>query len=175
MAVEGLDGLRAHADEVARELVRVAAGNGLTVSTAESCTAGMVASLIADVPGASAVLRGGAVTYCDEVKHKVLGVDLGTLERYTAVSAQTASEMAAGSRRLFASDAAVSLTGYAGPGGGTVDDPAGTVYIGIDGAAGAHVERCAFTGDRNEVRLRAAVRALELLVDACGACGRAAR
>lgn len=168
MAVEVSDGLLARADEIARELVRVATENGLTVSTAESCTAGMVASLIADVPGASAVLRGGAVTYCDEVKHRVLGVATVTLERYTAVSRQTAFEMAAGSRRLFGSDAAVSLTGYAGPGGGTVEDSAGTVYIGIDDEAGARVERCSFTGGRNEVRLRAAVRALELLVDSCG-------
>ncbi|MFR7798060.1 MAG: CinA family protein [Collinsella sp.] len=96
----------------------------------ESLTAGMIASTIADIPGASAVLRGGAVTYCDEIKHRVLGVEQETLDRYTAVSHQTAREMASGSLELYQSDIAVSVTGYAGPGGGTEDDPAGTFYIG---------------------------------------------
>ena len=101
----------------------------MTVSTAESLTAGMIASTIADIPGASAVLRGGAVTYCDEIKHRVLGVEQETLDRFSAVSHQTAREMAAGSLELYQSDIAVSATGYAGPGGGTEQDPAGTFYI----------------------------------------------
>ncbi len=90
----------------------------------------MIASTIADIPGASAVLRGGAVTYCDEIKHRVLGVEQETLDRYTAVSHQTAREMASSSLELYQRDIAVSATGYAGPGGGTEDDPAGTFYIG---------------------------------------------
>ncbi|WP_085830412.1 CinA family protein [Collinsella vaginalis] len=161
--------------DLARALVEGACAAGLTVATAESCTAGMVASLIADVPGASEVLRGGAVTYCDEIKHRVLGVSSETLERYTAVSPQTAREMALGARSLFSTDMAVSLTGYAGPGGGTPEDPAGTVYIGLADAHGVTVERGSFAGGRNEVRRAAAARALELLIDrvarSCGSDG----
>ena len=117
-------------EELARDIVERASARGVTVSTAESLTAGMIASTIADIPGASAVLRGGAVTYCDEIKHRVLGVEQETLDRYTAVSHQTAREMAVGSLELYQSDIAVSATGYAGPGGGTEDDSAGTFYIG---------------------------------------------
>lgn len=152
---------------LAAELVAAATAAGKTVATAESCTAGMVASSIGAVPGASAVLRGGAVTYCDAIKHKVLGVSEETLSLHTAVSRQTAAEMAEGARRLYDADAAVSLTGYAGPDGGTDDDPAGTVYIGLSTAAGTTVERRSFEGDRNEVRTAAAARALELLLRAC--------
>ena len=117
------------AEFLAARLVERAADMGKTVCTAESCTAGMVASTIAGVPGASAVLRGGAVTYCDEVKRRVLGVSEATLAEYTAVSTETAGEMAHGALELFCADVAVSLTGYAGPGGGTERDPAGTVYM----------------------------------------------
>lgn len=152
-------------DRLSRELVALACERGLTVSTAESCTAGMVASAIADVPGASAVLRGGAVTYCDEVKHEVLGVRSDTLAEHSAVSRETACEMAEGSRRAFRSDVAVSLTGYAGPGGGTPADPAGTVYLATSDSSGTESHRCVFSGGRNEVRAKAACRALELLIE----------
>ena len=127
---ESFEQIAAHNEELARDIVERASFRGVTVSTAESLTAGMIASTIADIPGASAVLRGGAVTYCDEIKHRVLGVEQETLDRYTAVSHQTAREMASGSLELYQSDIAVSATGYAGPGGGTEDDPAGTFYIG---------------------------------------------
>ena len=122
--------IAANNEELARDIVEHASARGVTVSTAESLTAGMIASTIADIPGASAVLRGGAVTYCDEIKHRVLGVEQETLDRFSAVSHQTAREMAAGSLDLYQSDIAVSATGYAGPGGGTEQDPAGTFYIG---------------------------------------------
>lgn len=148
----------------AKKLVTIGVKRGFTVSTAESCTAGMVASLIADIPGASGVLRGGAVTYCDEIKHIVLSVSEETLTRYTAVSYQTAREMAYGSRRLFSSTVAVSLTGYAGPGGGTTEDPPGTVYIGIDSERGNRSFRYSFTGSRNEVRTQAAEEAIKLII-----------
>lgn len=150
-------------EEAARSVVAQAAKRGLTVSTAESCTAGMVASALADIPGASAVLRGGAVTYCDEIKHRVLGVASETLADYTAVSEQTAREMAEGSVALFEADLAVSLTGYAGPGGGTPDDPCGTVYFATHDRLGTSCVRCSFTGSRNEIRVQAAQKALELL------------
>ena len=113
-----------------------------------------------------AVLRGGAVTYCDEIKHRVLGVEQETLDRYTAVSHQTAREMAVGSLELYQSDIAVSATGYAGPGGGTEDDPAGTFYIGWAhrsadvGVPIVDSVRCLYEGDRSCVRAHAVAEAL---------------
>lgn len=149
----------------ARNLVRQAIEKGLTVATAESLTAGLTAASIADIPGASAVLRGGAVTYCDEIKHKVLSVSEQTLREHTAVSAETAREMAHGARQVFESDIAVSLTGYAGPDGGGPDKPAGTVYIGVSDKTSTESFRYQFEGSRNEVRAQAADKALEILLD----------
>lgn len=148
--------------ECAARLVAACSDRRLTISTAESCTAGMVASSIAGIAGASAVLRGGAVTYVNEIKHSVLGVKNSSLERYTEVSRQVAEEMAEGARRVFASDIAVSLTGYAGPGGGTDFNPVGTVYLGFSDANGASSMRCSFSGNRNDVRVQATLRALQL-------------
>lgn len=151
----------------ARELVDRARGIGLTLATAESCTAGLVAARIADIPGASDVLRGGAVTYCDAVKRRVLGVSEDTLRLHSAVSDPCAREMAVGARVLFEADMAVSLTGYAGPGGGTLDDPAGTVYIGLADERGVTCARCSFEGSRNSVRAHAALFALQMLLKRC--------
>ena len=154
--------IAANNEELARDIVERASARGVTVSTAESLTAGMIASTIADIPGASAVLRGGAVTYCDEIKHRVLGVEQETLDRFSAVSHQTAREMAAGSLDLYQSDVAVSATGYAGPGG--------TFYIGwayraADGGAPVvESARCHYEGDRSCVRAHAVAEALGRIV-----------
>ena len=102
-------------DTMAHVLGQIVRDGGYSVSAAESCTGGLVGSLITDVPGASDYFRGSAGTYCNEMKEKILGVSHDTLERYTAVSAQTAAEMAEGSRRLYGTDLAVSTTGIAGP------------------------------------------------------------
>lgn len=155
--------VRGRAEVAARELVRWCSERGITVATAESCTAGMVVSTIADVPGASEVLRGGAVTYVNQIKHAVLGVSQEVLDTVGAVSVPCAREMAQGARRVFSSDVAVSITGYAGPGGGTEEDPVGTVYLGVATAQGVQVERCSFEGDRAQVRAAACARAIELL------------
>ncbi len=103
----------------------------LTLSCAESCTGGLIAKRITDVAGASEVFLGGAVTYTNEVKQKLLGVKAQTLEEYGAVSEQTAREMARGIRERLGSDIGVSTTGVAGPGGGSEETPVGTVYVGI--------------------------------------------
>lgn len=158
--------LNAACMRAAEGLVRLATERDVHVSTAESCTAGMVSSYIAGVPGASAVLLGGAVTYCDDIKNHVLNVPARTLENHTAVSGETACAMADGSRKLFGSDVAVSITGYAGPGGGSSADPVGTVYIGVATQRGTRYERHLFEGDRMTVRLQAALAALRLLTDA---------
>lgn len=158
------------AAQVATQLVACATKVGVTVATAESCTAGMVASTIAGVPGASEVLRGGAVTYVNEIKHKVLGVSQETLDTVGAVSADCARQMATGARVLFETDCAVSVTGFAGPGGGTPEEPVGTVYLGIATPAGVRAERCQFAGDRTAVREAACLRACELLLEAAQGC-----
>ncbi len=146
----------------ASEIVRAFSECGLTIACAESLTAGMVSSAIADVPGASSVLRGGAVTYVNEIKERVLGVSRESIERYTEVSHQVAREMAKGALELFGSDVAVSLTGFAGPGGGTELDPVGTVYLGIADKQNVSSRRCTFCGDRSSVRIQATAEALEL-------------
>ena len=151
--------------EAAARVVALGCERRLTMATAESCTAGMVAAAVGGVPGASAVLRGGAVTYCNEIKHGVLGVAQDTLDAYTAVSEPTAREMAVGSQRMFGASAAVALTGYAGPGGGTEEEPAGSVYIATCDDDAVLCERHVFTGTRNEVRAKAAVRALEMIAE----------
>lgn len=163
--------LMAEAEQTARELVACAGAAGLTVATAESCTAGMVASTIADIPGASEVLRGGAVTYVNEIKHRVLSVSRETLDGVGAVSSACACEMAQGARRVFETDVAVSVTGFAGPGGGTPEEPVGTVYIGLAWADDVRAERCRFTGDRTAVRQAACLRACEHLLGACRELG----
>ena len=152
----------------AQAVVRAGTAKNLHISTAESCTAGLVAASVGSVSGASNVLRGGAVTYVDAIKHKVLGVSEKTLATYTAVSAQTAAELATGSRSLFESDIAVSVTGYAGPTGGTENDPVGTVYFGLATAEGTVTAVRRFLGTRDEVRRAAADFALSLVLDAMG-------
>lgn len=153
------------AQQTAAELVPCAARASLTVCTAESCTAGLVTATIADVAGASDVLRGGAVTYVNEIKHEMLGVRQDTLDHEGAVSRSCASQMASGTRARFSSDIGVSVTGFAGPGGGTAEEPVGTVYLGISSARGTQVERHVFPGDRACVRMAACARALEMLLE----------
>lgn len=132
-----------------------------TVTTVESCTGGMVAAAITSIAGSSAVFRQGYVTYCDEAKHKMVGVKRRTLRKYTAVSAQTAAEMAYGGARKAGADFCVSVTGYAGPPSG--DEEVGLVYIGCFVQGRTIVKECHFEGDRNAVRTQAKQQALLLL------------
>lgn len=154
--------------EVAARLVKEFAERGITLSTAESCTGGLIAKLVTDVPGSSAVLAGGCVSYTNDVKRKVLGVDPAIIERETEVSEACAKAMAEGARRLFGTSVAVSTTGFAGPGGGTERDPVGTVYIGVATPAGTTCVR--FSGasgaGRAAIRNAAAERALKEALDA---------
>lgn len=113
-------------------LVQALASRGLTIACAESCTGGLIGARITAVPGASAVFAGGCITYTNEIKQRLLDVDPHTLETHTAVSAEVAAQMASGTRARLGTDIALSATGYAGPGGGTPEEPVGTVYIGLD-------------------------------------------
>ncbi len=141
-------------------LVHLLAQKKLTISCAESCTGGMVAAAITDVAGSSEVFKRSFVTYCDEAKHEMLGVDQDILDNYTAVSPQCAEAMARGCAKFAGADVAVSVTGIAGPGGGTEDTPVGCVYIGFYVNGMAVTERHLFDGDRRQVRRQAAERAI---------------
>ena len=133
---------------------------GLTVSTAESCTGGLVASSIVDVPGASAVFPGGAVTYAASVKTALLGVPADLIETCGVVSSEVAAAMAKGAQKRFGTDLAVSVTGVAGPDGGTPETPVGCVYIGVAIKERTVTFREDIPGDREEVRRGAAERAI---------------
>lgn len=133
---------------------------GETITFAESCTGGMLAARLVDVPGASAVLNEAHVTYADAAKARVLGVKRETLDRFTAVSAECAREMAEGARRISGADWAAATTGYAGPDGGADGTPPGTVFIAVAGPGGTTVQACHFRGTRQFVRTVAASWAL---------------
>lgn len=135
----------------------------LTVTTAESCTGGKLAGQLLNVPGASEVYQEGYITYANKSKEKILGVKAGTLEEYGAVSRQTAQEMALGAAKAAEADVAVSVTGIAGPGGGTKEKPVGLVYIGCAVNGESVVREYRFSGDREKNRDYAVVRALTLL------------
>lgn len=136
----------------------------MTISAAESCTGGLVGSFITDIAGSSAYFLGSAGTYSNAMKERILGVSFDTLEAYTEVSAETAGEMAEGSRRLYGSDIAISTTGIAGPSGGSPEKPVGTVYTGIAGPWGTVTHLDVYMGDRMEVKRRAATRAVYYVV-----------
>lgn len=135
----------------------------LTVTTAESCTGGRLAGRIMNVAGASNVYNEGYITYSNTAKAKLLGVKQETLEAFGAVSPQTAQEMAAGAAQAAGADAALSVTGIAGPGGGTKEKPVGLVYVGCYVKGHTRVEEYYFTGNRDKNRDYAVVRALTLL------------
>lgn len=149
----------------ARTLVRLLAERGLTLSTAESCTGGLMAKAITDIPGSSAVFAGACVAYTNRVKTELLGVPSELIERDTEVSLSCAEAMAMGAKERLKTDYALSTTGFAGPGGGTEEDPVGTVYIGFATPHGSMSLRfCAPIGsDRAQVRCAAALYAFKLL------------
>jgi competence/damage-inducible protein CinA-like protein len=147
-------------EELVLELCRA---RGLTLATAESCTGGMVAERITSVPGSSDVFAGAVVAYADEVKASELAVPAEVLQRHGAVSAETAAAMAAGARERLGVDVAVSITGIAGPGGGTEAKPVGLVYLHAAGPEGARSADFVLPGDRDTIRRRATVTALHLV------------
>lgn len=148
------------------ELVGLLLEKHLTISTAESCTGGMVASRLVNVPGVSECFREGIVTYSNKAKRKYLDVAKSTLKKYGAVSKETAKEMARGGMFAADSDICVAVTGIAGPDGGTDDKPVGLVYIGCSTADKTSTSRYLFAGDRFAVRAQAAEKALEMALEA---------
>jgi nicotinamide-nucleotide amidase len=152
-----------HERPVEELILDAARACGLSVAVAESCTGGLVSARLTSIAGASDVFRGGVVAYENDVKAERLGVPEQILARHGAVSAETAAAMATGARTLFAADAAVSVTGIAGPGGGTPEKPVGLVYVHAQGPHGDERAEIRFSGDREAVRRRATTAALHLL------------
>ena len=136
---------------------------GLTLGAAESCTGGLVAKCITDLPGASGVFKGGVVSYTNEVKHGVLGVPRELLDQFGAVSPQVAEAMARGARRVLGADLAVSTTGVAGPDPDDRGNPVGLVYVALAGPDFCHVRELHLGGVRESIRIRAAGSAFDLV------------
>jgi CDP-diacylglycerol--glycerol-3-phosphate 3-phosphatidyltransferase len=161
----GAPGSEETGDLPARELGEVLRKGGLTVSVAESCTGGMVGSLITDVPGSSAYFLGGLIAYSDDVKRDQLGVPGALLKRVGAVSSEVAKAMAEGVRSRFGTDLAAGVTGIAGPDSDGSSKPAGLTYIAVATARGTSSHEYRFTGDRWSNRRQAAVATVRLLAE----------
>ena len=138
---------------------------GRTLATAESCTGGGIGEAITAIAGSSAVYKGGIISYCNEIKQKLLGVDAMTLERCGAVSAPVAEAMATGAMLALNADIAVSTTGLAGPGGDDYGNPVGTVYIGYADSKQCVSRKFLFRGDREAVRRQAVEAALRFVLE----------
>lgn len=140
----------------------------MTVTTAESCTGGLVASALVDIPGISSFFREGYITYAPEAKERILGVPKTTIQQYGVVSIQTAAAMAKGAAQAAKADCSVATTGVAGPDGGTRENPVGTVCFGCCVRGQTFTERKIFDGDRKQVRTAAADYAVRFLQDCIG-------
>lgn len=135
----------------------------LSLSVCESCTGGMLGTLITSEPGSSKYFCGGVIAYSDEVKQRVVGVRQATLRKYGAVSAEVAREMAQGVLKRFRANISISITGIAGPTGGTKKKPVGLVYLCVATRQHVSVENRVFKGSRNQIRREACDKALRLL------------
>ena len=147
-------------EQIVLELARE---RGLTLATAESCTGGLVSARLTEVPGASDVFLGAVVAYANEIKQALLAVSVETLQQHGAVSAECALEMAKGARRALRADMALSVTGIAGPDGGSADKPVGLVYFCATSDEETLAQEIRFSGDRDQIRRYATVAALHLM------------
>lgn len=148
---------------LAETIVELLKEQKMTITTVESCTGGMISARLTDVAGVSEIFKQGFVTYSNKAKRKILGVKKMTLKKYSAVSEQTAWEMARGGAVLTKADVCISVTGYAGPEAGENGEPVGLVYIGCNVRGKIDVEEFHFSGDRRTIRELATVHALTLL------------
>jgi nicotinamide-nucleotide amidase len=148
---------------IEERVLELCRARGLSLATAESCTGGLVAARLTSVPGSSEVVLGGIVAYADEVKRTELDVPAELIARHGSVSAEVAAAMARGARARLGADVAVSVTGIAGPGGGTPEKPVGLVYLHAEGPDGGLGREFSFPGDRGSIRSRSVVGALHLV------------
>lgn len=148
-----------------QRLFRVATDKNIKISFAESCTGGLLGASVTEMAGASEFFLGSAVTYSNEAKKDILGVNKTTLKKYGAVSAECAEEMAVGARKIYKSDIAVSTTGIAGPAGGSEEKPVGTVWFGYASEGKTTSFMRVFKGDRNKIREAALRQVLFFLLE----------
>jgi PncC family amidohydrolase len=139
---------------------------GISVAVAESCTSGLIASKLTLNSGSSTFFKGGIIAYQNDIKMKILGVDKQAILQYTEVSTEVVKQMTEGVRKSFLADYSIATSGYAGPSGGTKNNPIGTVFIAISSASGVDVERFIFSGDRQSIVNQASEKAVRLLYDA---------
>jgi PncC family amidohydrolase len=161
-------------DTLARVVGELLRQRRLTLSVAESCTGGLLASQITDIPGSSDYFEGGIVAYSNSVKERILGVPRDTLEQHGAVSPQTAEAMASGARRLLQTDFALAITGIAGPGGAAADKPVGLVYLALSTPHGVKSRTCHWVGNRlqnRELSVREALKLLQVYLRASSQTG----
>jgi nicotinamide-nucleotide amidase len=149
----------------AAQLVALCKTKGITLATAESCTGGMIAAALTDVPGSSAVFTHGFVTYSNAAKTEMLGVPAGLITAVGAVSEAVARRMAQGAKARAGADFAVSVTGIAGPDGGSAQKPVGTVWFGLAGPSGITTHHRIFPGDRGQIRAASVAFALRLFCE----------
>ncbi|MFY9813349.1 MAG: CinA family protein [Dehalococcoidales bacterium] len=152
-------------NDIAAEIIDIMRTKKLTLGTVESATGGLIAHLITEVPGSSDVFQGSIVSYSNEIKLKLAGVQKTTLDKYGAVSAQVAAEMAAGGRTALGVDICVADTGIAGPGGATPGKPVGLFYLGLSTKDGTVTQKHLFGGVRDENKQQAAQTALRWVLD----------
>ena len=145
----------------------------LTLATAESCTGGLIGYVLTEISGSSGYYIGGLISYTNELKEKQLGVDAAILEKHGAVSAQTCVAMAQGARTAYRADVGLSVTGIAGPDGGSAQKPVGLTYVGVADASGHDVRRFVWSGDRHSNKVESARAALNLLAERLGISDRA--
>ena len=157
---------------LAERLQGICLGRGVTIAVAESCTGGLVADAITDVPGSSGYFAGGIVSYGNDAKEALLAVPPDVLAAHGAVSAQVARAMAIGARQRFGAGVAAAVTGVAGPGGGSDAKPVGLTYVAVADDAGVDVRRHVWTGDRAANKASSAGAVLELLLERLGEPGR---
>lgn len=151
---------------LSEEIVRECVSKGIKISTAESCTGGMISAAITSISGSSAVMELGICSYSNRVKREVLGVSEETLRKFTEYSLPCAEEMAEGAVRISGADFAVSTSGVAGPTGGTTENPVGTVYIAVFGKSAGESKRFELANNgRDYIRAAATEKALEMLLN----------
>ncbi len=157
-------------EDKAKALISAFSERGLNVAAAESCTGGLIVAALTEIPGSSSVVDRGFVTYSNEAKMQMLGVDAATLAAYGAVSRQTALEMVAGALAHSRADVAVAVTGIAGPGGGSIEKPVGLVHLAASARSGGVLHREMRYGDigRDAVRLETVRTALDMLEEVAG-------
>lgn len=149
--------------ELAEKIISDCTAQGLKIATAESCTGGLISALFTEISGSSAVFECGFVTYSNESKNKMLGVPADLIEKHGAVSEEVGGAMATGALALANVDLAVSVTGIAGPSGGSAQKPVGLVYIALASKNGVNVQKNIFSGNRAEIRGQAVVNAINML------------